>query len=103
VYLCVLLTDTSSDLPLDQIEALRARMLEFLEVERRDFLPSIDITVKGAFISPFTFFSHAPLKAPPRRLRRPRQAIPLSQHQLPLQLAKWRAQGATSQQVDLRS
>lgn len=36
-----------ADVSFPQIEALRTRMLEFLEVERRDFIPSIDITVKG--------------------------------------------------------
>lgn len=30
-----------------QIEELRAHMLEFLEIERRDFMPQIDIAVKG--------------------------------------------------------
>ncbi|GAA5915882.1 hypothetical protein JCM5296_002522 [Sporobolomyces johnsonii] len=30
----------------EKIEALRSRMLEFLESEKRDFLPSIDITVQ---------------------------------------------------------
>lgn len=29
-----------------QIEALRVRMLEFLQQERRDFIPTIDITVQ---------------------------------------------------------
>lgn len=40
---------SQSDARIDekQIEALRERMLEFLELERRDFLPKIDISVRG--------------------------------------------------------
>ncbi|KAM0791838.1 hypothetical protein ACM66B_004096 [Microbotryomycetes sp. NB124-2] len=38
--------DVAFDTPFEKIEALRERMLEFLEVERRDFLPQCDITVK---------------------------------------------------------
>ncbi|KAK4703902.1 hypothetical protein P7C70_g2313, partial [Phenoliferia sp. Uapishka_3] len=38
--------DVDFSTPLEKIEALRARMLEFLEVERRDFLPQIDIAVQ---------------------------------------------------------
>ena len=39
--------DVAFDTSFDKIEALRSRMLEFLEIERRDFLPMIDIAVKG--------------------------------------------------------
>ncbi|KAK4046937.1 hypothetical protein OIV83_005728 [Microbotryomycetes sp. JL201] len=39
--------DVAFDTPFEKIEALRERMLEFLEVERRDFLPQCDITVQN--------------------------------------------------------
>ncbi|GAA5928375.1 hypothetical protein JCM3775_000591 [Rhodotorula graminis] len=37
--------DVDFGTPLEKIEALRARMLEFLEQERRDFIPAIDISI----------------------------------------------------------
>lgn len=37
---------SATDTPLPQIEALRVRMLEFLETERRDFRPYIDLSVE---------------------------------------------------------
>ncbi|GAA5954951.1 hypothetical protein JCM21900_005944 [Sporobolomyces salmonicolor] len=38
--------DVDFGTPFEKIEALRSRMLEFLETEKRDFLPSIDITIQ---------------------------------------------------------
>lgn len=37
----VYLFDVAFETTFDQIEQLRARMLEFVEVERRDFLPKV--------------------------------------------------------------
>jgi small-conductance mechanosensitive channel len=50
--------DVAFDTSFEDLERLRERMLEFLNRERRDFLPSFDVFVVGGSYFTFTRYNH---------------------------------------------
>jgi len=49
--------DVSYDTTFEDLETLRETMLRFIKTHRRDYQPSFDVVVKGAFILRFVDIS----------------------------------------------